>query len=155
MLARGGGEPPGEAMLVAMPISTEHVGRRYPAEPVTVTAQKIREFADALGDPSPAYRGPDAIAPPTFAITLASFEAVLDDPELELALERTIHMDQSFELARPLRAGDVVLPVASIEKVRSRGATDMITVAITLDTADGEHVATATANLFHSREEDA
>lgn len=140
-------------MLVAMPISPEHVGRRYPGDPVEVTAQKIMEFADALGDPNPAHRGPDAVAPPTFAIALASFDAVLSDPELDLALERTIHMDQSLEWTRPLRAGDHVVPIATLTKVRSRGTTDMITVRIDLETTDGEPIVTATANLFHSREE--
>lgn len=136
-----------------MPISAEHVGRRYFGEPVEVTPQKITEFADALGDPNPRHRGPDAVAPPTFAITLASFDQVLADPDLDLALERTIHVDQSFTPTRPLRAGDVVVPVAEITKVRSRGATDMITVTITLDTPAGEHVLTTTANLFHARED--
>lgn len=132
-----------------MPITAEHVGRRYPAGTVQITAQKIAEFRAALGaDPTDE---PDA--PPTFAITLASFDEVLADPELDLALERTIHMDQAFEFTRPLRAGDVIEPVATIEKVRTRGVTDMITIVITLDTVDGEHVATARANLFHTREE--
>lgn len=120
---------------------------------MTVTEDRIARFADALGDPNPAYRGPAAIAPPTFAFTMASFQDVLDDPELGLVLARTIHGDQSFEFERPVRVGDVVTSVATIEKVRSRSNTDMITVAVSLDTADGP-IGVARATLFHSRAED-
>jgi len=37
------------------------IGRTYPpASPYEVGAEKIREFADAIGDPNPVYRDADA-----------------------------------------------------------------------------------------------
>ncbi|WP_432559852.1 FAS1-like dehydratase domain-containing protein [Granulicoccus sp. GXG6511] len=137
-----------------MPISTEHAGRAYPPLHYRVTAGKIAEFADALGDENPAYRGDDAIAPPTFPVVLASWDAVFGDPELGLALNRTIHVEQKFAYARPLRADDHVTATLRIENVRVRGQVDMVTVATSIDTVDGEHVCTMTSSLFHTREEE-
>ena len=87
-------------------------------------AAKIAEFAAALGDDSPSYRGDDPIAPPTFVavITTPAWELMFDDPELELTLARIVHGDQRFSYARPLRAGDVVTGALTIDKVRVRGA---------------------------------
>jgi len=58
------------------------VGRKYPpTPPYEVGREKIREFADAVGDHNPAYRDPEAaralghpdvIAPPTFGIVLSA-----------------------------------------------------------------------------------
>ena len=47
-----------------MAISEVHAGRSYPATaPYQVSAAKIAEFASALGDDSPSYRGAEPIAP--------------------------------------------------------------------------------------------
>ena len=56
-----------------MPVNESFVGRSYPpTPPYYVSREKIREFADAINDPNPAYRSveaakalgyPDVIAP--------------------------------------------------------------------------------------------
>lgn len=117
---------------------------------------KIAEFATALGETNPAYfDGPAPIAPPTFAAVIAAqaWGAMFGDPDLGMALHRTIHADQRFDIARPLRAGDEVVATLSIEKVRNRGNVDMVTIAVTLATTDGEDLGSATSQLFHTREE--
>lgn len=138
-----------------MPINDAHVGRRYPvAEPYEVTQAKIAEFARALGDDSAAYTGPDAVAPPTFAAVLAAqgWAALFADPDLGLELKRTIHYDQTFEFAAPLRAGDRVTTELVIDKVRVRGATAFVTVSAVL-TTDAGVACTATSTLLHTAEE--
>jgi acyl dehydratase len=140
-----------------MPISEEHVGRSYPATaPYEVSRAKIAEFARALGDMnSPAYHGAEPVAPPTFAVVLASaaWDAIFADPELELSLSRTVHADQRFSFERPLRAGDQVQAQLTIEKVRARGATAIITIAVVLSTTDGETLCTASSTLMHTQAE--
>ena len=139
-----------------MPISEDHVGRSYPATaPYQVSRAKIAEFAAALGDAAnPAYAGAEPIAPPTFAVVLSSaaWDAIFADPELALSLSRTVHVDQRFTWARPLRAGDEVTASLTIEKVRARGATAIITIAVELATTGGEAVCTATSTLMHTNE---
>ena len=139
-----------------MPISEEHVGRSYPATaPYQVSRAKIAEFAAALGDAAnPAYAGTDPIAPPTFAVVLAAaaWDAMFDDPDLELSLSRTVHADQRFAWQRPLRAGDEVTATLRIEKVRARGPMAIITIAVDLATAAGEELCTATSTLMLTQE---
>ncbi|RMB58254.1 FAS1-like dehydratase domain-containing protein [Tessaracoccus antarcticus] len=137
-----------------MPISPEHAGRTYPPAPAyRVSTAKIAEFAAALGDTNPAYAGDDAIAPPTFAAVIAAhaWGALFDDAELGLALHRTMHTDQTFEFTDPLRDGDDVVATLRIERVRNRGALDMVTVVVDL-TVDGRSAVTARSTLMHTRE---
>lgn len=136
-----------------MRISEAHVGRTYPpTDAYEVGRAKIAEFAAALGDDNPAYRGPVAVAPPTFAAVLAAqaWGSLFDDPDLDLQLQRTIHTDQRFAWTRPLRAGDSVTATLTIEKVRLRGASAWITLAVLLATTEGEPLCTATSNLLHT-----
>lgn len=133
-------------------ISDAHVGRTYPATaPYFVSREKIAEFADALGDDNPAYRGPTPVAPPTFAAVLAAqaWGHLFDDPELDMKLSQTIHGDQRFEWTRQMRAGDEVTATLSIDKLRVRGDSAFVTVSVALD-ADGETVCHAISTLLHT-----
>ena len=138
-----------------MAIAQEHVGRTYPpTEPYEVTAAKVAEFATAIGDDDRRYRGATAVAPPTFAAVIAAtaWQAMFDDPELDLALRRIVHGDQRFDLHRVLRVGDRVRATLTIDKVRVRDSADIIGTSVAIVTLDDEPVATAAATFFHSRE---
>ena len=137
-----------------MPITPEHVGREYPpAPPYIVSHAKIAEFADAVGDDNPAYRGETPIAPPTFAAVIAAqaWGAMFHDPDLGLALNRTVHADQGFTFHRPLCPGDLVEARLTIEKVRNRGTLDIVTVLVDL-LVDGVSACEARSTLMHTRE---
>lgn len=140
-----------------MPITADHVGRTYPAtKPYRVSRAKIAEFATALGDANPAYFDADLpIAPPTFAALIAAqaWGALFADPDLAMSLHRTMHADQRFDLVRPLREGDDVVATLTIERVRVRGAAEMVTIGVQLTSIEGEELGTATSQLIHTREE--
>ena len=139
-----------------MPISEAHIGRSYPATAAyQVSRAKIAEFATALGDgANPAYAGESPIAPPTFAVLLSSaaWTGLFDDPELELALNRTVHGEQRFTWNRPLRAGDEITATLRIDHVRLRGAMAIVTISVRLATTAGEDLCTATSTLVHTAE---
>jgi hypothetical protein len=139
-----------------MPISEVHVGRSYPATSAyEITAVKVAEFAAALGDAdNPAYRGADAVAPPTFAVVLAAatWDSLFGDPELALSLSRTVHADQRFTWERHLRVGDLVQAQLRIDKVRLRGAAAFITISVQLSTTADEPLCVATSTLVHTAE---
>jgi len=136
-----------------MPIDASFAGREYPpTAPYQVSRAKIAEFAAALGDGSnPAYDGPAAIAPPTFAAVLAAdaWGALFEDPDLGLSLSRTIHADQRFTWVRPLHAGDEVTAALRIDKVAMRGATAILTIDVVL-AVGGDEVCRSTSTLMHS-----
>jgi acyl dehydratase len=142
-----------------VPLNREYVGRVYgPGEPYEVSRVKIADFADALGDSSALCRDreaaikagyPDVIAPPTFAvvISMASARRVNADPGLGLDYSMVVHGEQSFEHARPLHAGDVVVATTTIESIRSVGAMSMLVTSTEIATVAGEHVCTARSTL--------
>jgi acyl dehydratase len=142
-----------------MPVNRSYVGRTYPAgEPYEVSRVKIREFADAIGDPNPVYRDraaaqaagyPDVIAPPTFAIVISTTSSghVVSDPGLGLNYAMVVHGEQRFEYSRQLVAGDVVTAQATIADIRDAGRNTMLSTRTEIRTLDGEHVCTAHSTL--------
>jgi acyl dehydratase len=142
-----------------MALDQRFVGRSYGPGPVyEVGREKIREFADAIGDPNTAYRDPEAarelghpdvIAPPTFPIIVsmrASAELVAD-PELGLDYSRVVHGEQRFAYTRPVRAGDRLVSVLTVDSVRSAAGNDILTTRAELTTEGGEHVVTAYSTI--------
>jgi len=141
--------------VTSMAITEAHAGRRYPAcDPYQVSAAKIAEFATALGDDNPRYRDEPPIAPPTFAavISAQAWNQLFSDPELELSLERIVHGDQRFTFHRPLRAGDVVIASMTLDKVRVRTGSELVSATVDMSGHDGEQICSAHASFYHVRE---
>ena len=142
-----------------MPLDPSYVGRVYPpTPPYEVGREKIREFADAVGDLNPVYRDPaaaqalghpDVIAPPTFPIvlTLTAGHQVLIDPDFGIDYSKVVHGEQRFVHARPVRAGDVLQVVVTIDGVRAAAGNDMVTTRAEVTTVEGELVSTAYATI--------
>ncbi len=142
-----------------MPIDPSYVGRVYPpTEPYEVSREKIREFADAINDPNPAYRDPaaaralghaDVVAPPTFAIllTLPAGQQVTGDPDFGIDYSRVVHGEQRFVHHRPVGAGDVLQVVVTVDAIRAAAGNDMVTSRADVRTVDGENVLTAYSTL--------
>ncbi|GGM52193.1 UPF0336 protein [Longimycelium tulufanense] len=142
-----------------MALDQSFVGRSYPSTEVwEVGREKIREFADAIGDDNPLYRDPEAaraagypdvIAPPTFAVVLSlkAHHLVINDPELGLDYSRVVHGDQRFIHHRPMRAGDRLVAAAHVDDIRSRVGNDFLSMRAEITTEDGEPVCTSRATL--------
>ena len=143
-----------------MPLNRAVIGRSYPA-PTTyeVGREAIRRFADAIGDTAAAYTDPvaaralghpDVIAPPTF-LTVLNFRFAssgpVADPELGLDYSRVVHGEQSFELHRPVRAGDVLTSVMTIEDIRDAGRNELILTRTDVTDVTGEAVATVRGTI--------
>jgi acyl dehydratase len=142
-----------------MALDASFVGRSYPpTEPYEVGREKIREFADAIGDHSPVYRDvaaaeklgyPDVIAPPTFPIVVSmrANAQVVVDPDLGLDYSRVVHGEQRFVYSRPVRAGDRLVAAVSVDNIRSAAGNDLITTRSEVSTVDGEHVVSVFTTL--------
>lgn len=142
-----------------MAINRDVVGRTYPpAEPYEVGREMIREFADAIGDPNPAYRDvvvaqtlghPDIVAPPTFpaVVSLRASAQALSDPELNVGDGAVVHSKQRFTYTRPVYAGDVLTGTLAIDDARTAGGNDLVSTRVEVETSQGEHVCTAHATL--------
>ncbi|MEV5088551.1 FAS1-like dehydratase domain-containing protein [Streptomyces griseoincarnatus] len=150
-----------------MALDQSFVGRSYPpTEPYEVGREKIREFAEAVGDANPAYTDteaaqalghPDVIAPPTFvfAITFKAAGQVVADPQLGLDYSRVVHGDQKFAYNRPVRAGDRLTVTSTIETIRTMAGNDILDIRGEVYDQDGEHVVTAWTKLVARAAEEA
>jgi acyl dehydratase len=145
-----------------MTIDPSVAGRVYEPQPYEVGREKIREFAEAIADPNPVYRNPEAarvlghadvVAPPTFAMipVLRGFDILMDDLGIEYS--RVIHVDQRFVHSRPITAGDRLLTTTTLDTVRSRAGNGFLGIRCDVATSDGETVCTATATLLVRAEE--
>jgi acyl dehydratase len=117
------------------------IGRE--SEPVVHEVEKnqVRRFAEALGDPNPvavdevaarAAGYPGLVAPPTFAIALASNERFRHS--LDLGTRNMIHGEQSFEYTRPIVAGDRITVRSKVADVQERaGASGPMDVLVIED----------------------
>ncbi|HEX2903758.1 MAG TPA: MaoC family dehydratase N-terminal domain-containing protein [Jatrophihabitans sp.] len=142
-----------------MALDQSFIGREYPpTDPYEVGREKIREFADAIGDPNPVYRDRDAaqalgyddvIAPPTFpiVITMRAAAQVVQDPALGLDYSKVVHGEQRFVYARPVQAGDVLQVRVSVDSIRAVAGNDMLTTRAEVSTLAGEPVVTAISTI--------
>ncbi|MFH9294300.1 MaoC family dehydratase N-terminal domain-containing protein [Streptomyces sp. NPDC017520] len=150
-----------------MALDQSFVGRTYPPTPAyEVGREKIREFAEAVGDTHPAYVDAEAaralghadvIAPPTFAfsITYRAAGEVVRDPQLGLDYSRVVHGDQKFSYVRPVRAGDRLTVTSTIEAIKSLAGNDILDVRGDVRDEAGELVVTTLMKLVARAAEEA
>ncbi|MFD4175130.1 MULTISPECIES: MaoC family dehydratase N-terminal domain-containing protein [Streptomyces] len=150
-----------------MALDQSFVGRTYPPTPAyEVGREKIREFAEAVGDSHPAYVDAEAaralghadvIAPPTFvfSITYRAAGEVVQDPQLGLDYSRVVHGDQKFSYVRPVRAGDRLTVTSTIEGIKSLAGNDILDIRGDVHDEAGELVVTTLMKLVARAAEEA
>jgi acyl dehydratase len=137
--------------------AADAIGRTYPKSvPYEVGREKIREFAEAIGDHNPAYLDPaaaqklghrDVLAPPTFPIifTMRSTGTAVFDPDLGLDYSRVVHGEQRFVYRRPVYAGDRLVCASTIENLVSKAGNVILSMRTDVTTEEGEPVLAAYA----------
>jgi acyl dehydratase len=107
-------------------VDTSKVGKTYPPFEYAVGREKIREYANAVGETNPVHHDRqaaheagfrDVVAPPMFAVVYSAGAvgpAVLD-PEIGIELPRMLHGSQEFEWSEPVCAGDTITTTASVK----------------------------------------
>lgn len=134
-----------------MPLDPAMVGRETEAGTETITAEAVRQFADAVGDNNPVYRDAAAAeragftgipALPTFVtrIRVSFAESGLDPTRSQV-----LHGEQEYEYTRPLVVGDTIRMrhrIASLRQSARAGNMAIMTIEQLGDTPDGERVVT-------------
>jgi acyl dehydratase len=140
------------------------VGRTLdPAPPYRVSAEKIAEFARAVGedaavclDPAAAHAAghPDVVAPPTFTVTFTMplIEAFLRDPAFGWDYARMVHAEQSIVLHRPVHGGDELATTIHVEDLSTRAGSHWLTLRCEIADSAGAPVATTRAVLVTKAE---
>lgn len=140
-----------------MPIDPAVVGRTIPPQHYEVSREKIREFAEAIGDPNPIYvdtgaardRGhPDVVAPPTFAMipVMRGFNLLMDDLGIEFA--QVVHVDQRVTYTRALGVGDLLATTTKLDGVRQVAGNDLLKIRSDVRDDGGGDVCVSLATLL-------
>ena len=143
---------------MAIQINTSVKGKEYAPFTVTVERGKIKEFARAIGDPSPFYLDDavgrasewgDIIAPPTFVTTFRDEKADTGSmlADLGVDISRILHGEQEFEHHKPIRPGETYLCRSRItdvyEKSGRSGPMAFVLREMTVTDAENEIVCVA------------
>jgi acyl dehydratase len=115
-----------------MSLDTSAKGKAYPPYEYEVGKEKIREYAQAVGEDNPVYFDREAAraagfrdipAPPMFAVVYSAGSvgpAVLD-PEVGINFAMMVHGGQEFEWGEPVCSGDVVTTTTRVRDIREAG----------------------------------
>src|SRR3954451_21661293 len=108
-----------------MPVNTEAIGKEWPAVDYEVGREKIREYANAVGEANPVHHDPEAaraagfrnvVAPPMFCVVYSA-PAVgpgIPDRELGIHLAAMVQGGEEFAWREPVCAGDTITTQAKL-----------------------------------------
>lgn len=106
-------------------MSVEALERVYPPATYEVGAEKVREYARAIGEEAPVHHDRSAaraagfrnlVAPPMFCVvySLEALRPAVLDPELAIDYAHMVHGAQEFFWDEPVCAGDAITTTASL-----------------------------------------
>ncbi len=136
-----------------MAVNAGVIGKTFPAVTYAVGREKVREYAQAVGETNPLYLDVDAaraaghadvVAPPMFAAVYAGtavFPAIM---ESGLDFSRMVHGAQEFTWHEPVVAGDEITTEVEVADISERGGVGFFVFESRSDNQDGERVCTGT-----------
>jgi len=136
-------------------MDTSAIGKEYPAAEYEVGREKIREYANAVGETNPVHHDPDAaqeagfrdvVAPPMFVVVYsarAMGPAILD-PELGINLMMMLHGSQEFEWGEPVVAGDTITTTPTVKDLYEKGGKQFYVFESVSTNQEGQETARAT-----------
>ena len=138
-----------------MPIVASAKGKTYSAHEYEVGREKIREYAEAVGEENPIYFDSEAaraagfrdvVAPPMFAAVYSSraVSEALFDPELGIDFSRLVHGGQEFVWREPVCAGDTIYTTAAVKDISEKGGMGFYVFESVSENQDGEEVVRGT-----------
>ncbi|HET6832094.1 MAG TPA: MaoC family dehydratase N-terminal domain-containing protein [Solirubrobacterales bacterium] len=138
-----------------MSVSTAAVGKEYPATTYEVGLEKIREYANAVGQTEPVHHDRDAaraagfrdvVAPPMFTVvySAAAMGPAILDPEVGINFAAMVHGGQEFVWGEPVCAGDEITTRASVREIFEKDGRGFYVFESVSTNQDGGEVVRAT-----------
>jgi acyl dehydratase len=135
--------------------STEAVGRVFAPVSYAVGREKIREYANAVGETNPLHAQleaaraaghPDLVAPPMFAVVYTSpaIGPAFLDPAVGMDFARMVHGAQEFSWGPLVVAGDEIVTEVEVADISARGGMGFYVFESRSDNQRGERVCTVT-----------
>ena len=138
-----------------MAVDTSAKGKKYPPFQYEVGKEKIREYAQAVGEDNAVYFDRDAAkaagfrdipAPPMFAVVYsagAMGPAILD-PEVGIDFALMVHGGHEFVWGEPVRSGDAITTVAECKDIFEKDGKGFYVFESVSTNQDGAEVVRAT-----------
>ncbi len=131
------------------------MGKTYAPVTYAVGREKVREYANAVGETNPLHLDVEAaraaghrdvVAPPMFAVVYTSraIGAAFFDSELGMDFARMVHGAQEFAWGPLVVAGDEITTEVELADVSQRGGMGYYVFESRSDNQDGERVCTGT-----------
>jgi len=138
-----------------MAVDESKKGKTYPPFEYEVGREKIREYANAVGESSPVHhdreaaRGQgfrDVVAPPMFAVVYSTGSVApgVLDPELGINLARMLHGSQEFVWGEPVCAGDTITTTTTLKDLYERGGMEFYVFESVSTNQDGQETVRGT-----------
>ncbi len=138
-----------------MPVKTEAVGKEYPATTYEVGLEKIREYANAVGQTEPVHHDREAakaagfrdvVAPPMFAVVYSSpaMGPAILDPDVDINFAAMVHGGQEFVWGEPVCAGDEITTRAEVSEIYEKDGKGFYVFESVSTNQDGDEVVRAT-----------
>lgn len=120
-----------------MTVDPKFTGREYKPVTYVVGQEKIKEYAQAVGDLNPLYIDPDfakkskygcIIAPPMFVVVFArnAMFSLFEDTELQINLSRLLHGEQEFNFHKIVKANDTITTHSKIKNIYQKSNNDFV-----------------------------
>jgi len=138
-----------------MPVSTEAVGKEYPETTYEVGLEKIREYANAVGQTEPVHHDREAarqagfrdvVAPPMFAVVYSApaLGPAILDPDVGINFAAMVHGGQEFVWGEPVCAGDEITTRAKVQEIYEKDGKGFYVFESVSTNQDGDEVVRAT-----------
>jgi acyl dehydratase len=138
-----------------MPVKTEAIGKEYPPVTYEVGSEKIREYADAVGESGDVHRDREAaraagfrdvVAPPMFAVVYSAKALApgILDPDVGINFATMVHGGQEFVWGEPVCAGDTITTTARVADISEKDGKGFYVFESTSTNQDGDEVVRGT-----------
>jgi acyl dehydratase len=138
-----------------VPVRADAKGKTYPPFEYEVGKEKIREYAQAVGEDNPIYYDReraraagfrDIPAPPMFAVVYSagSIAPAVLDPEVGINVAMMVHGSQEFIWGEVVCAGDTITTETSVKDISERGGMGFYVFESVSRNQDGHEVVRGT-----------
>lgn len=136
-----------------MPVNASAVGKQYPPVVYAVGREKVKEYANAVGETNPLHLDvaaaraaghADVVAPPMFAVVYQSPSVMpgIFDPEVGINFAMMVHSGQDFRWNRVVVAGEELTTQASVVNIEEKGGMGFYDFEVVTKDEAGEVVVT-------------
>jgi acyl dehydratase len=138
-----------------MPVNDQAVGKSFPPFTYAVGREKVREYANAVGETNALHVDPgaaraagyaDVVAPPMFAVVYSgpAVAPAIFDPDVGLNFALMLHGSQEFVWGPVVVAGNEIETAVTVKEISERNGMGFYVFESVSRRGDGETVCTGT-----------